>query len=54
MPVAMINKPVVFLNIIDCIYAGVEYINKDLEYVRYLYINGLSYFNYSTMLRNVK
>lgn len=54
MPVTMINKPVALLYNIDRTYAGVEYMNENLEHVRHLHIDGPSYFDHSTTLLNVE
>nr|YP_010951164.1 cytochrome c oxidase subunit 1 [Peltigera neocanina (nom. ined.)]WML72168.1 cytochrome c oxidase subunit 1 [Peltigera neocanina (nom. ined.)] len=52
-PITMINKPVDIVDNIDRTYAGVEYINENLEHVRNLHIDGPLNFYHSTTLRNV-
>lgn len=53
MLVTMINKLVALLDNIDHIYAGVKYLNKNLEYVRHLHIDSLLYFDHNTILYNI-
>lgn len=52
-PITMINKPVDIVDNIDRTYAGVEYINENLQHVRNLHIDGPLNFDHSTTLRNV-
>ena len=52
-PIIMINKPVDIIDNIYRIYASVEYINKNLKYVKNLHIDGLLNFSNNTTLHNV-